>query len=119
MNSKKAFPVAYQNQSATRGPRGDGGKDGSKENRHQEAKAGDDGGKTRPSALSNTSTALNKRGDGRTAEQRAHRDAKGVGTISDGRPRKVSVLAPRLIAEARHGIQGGSAVDDVDVEESE
>jgi hypothetical protein len=116
--TQKWSDLTYQNEGTTSGPRGDGCKDGGKEDCHQETKTSDHGSQASTTTLHDPRSTLNKGGDGRTTKERANRDEGSVSAVSDGRPRKVSLIIDN-VGELGHRVQCSGAVDDIDVEESQ
>lgn len=111
--------ISYQDKSAARGPGRDRGKYRGKEDRDQKAAPGHHGRESSAPSLSNPSTALDERSDGRAAEQRRQRYAAGVGAVRECGPRKVPILRVDHSAESHHRVQSCGGIDNVHVEKGE
>jgi hypothetical protein len=111
--------VTYNDEGAASGPGRDGSKDWRKEERDQEANTADDGSKASSASLSNASTTLDKGSHRGAANNSTQRDHQGVSAVCPSCSRKVTLLAVGPMAEPSHGVESGSAVNEVHIEEGE
>jgi len=105
--------------STSSSPWGNGGKDGGEEDGNEEADTGDHGGNTSLTALRNTSTRLNECSNRRGTEQRADRDTDSIDQVGSSTTLEVLSLLIHDTSEASHSVESTSAVQNIDVEESD
>ena len=98
-------------------PRRDGREDGREEDGNEEADPGGYGRDARLAALADTGTALDEGGYGRGTEKGANTNTDRVDEVRGGGALKILGLVVDQVGEPGHGIQGTSAIEDVDVEE--
>lgn len=111
--------MSHHDKCATRCPRRQRSKDGREEDGDQEAQTSDYGCETRSTALGYTCAAFDEGRDRRASEQGTNGYEEGICAICQRRTRKVSILTVDHATETRHGVEGSSGINDVNVEKCE
>lgn len=109
----------YQNQRAASGPGWNRRKYGGKEHGDEEADAASHGRQASLAAFSNTGARFDECCDGRASQKRANGYTECISTVSKCRAWEIPGFWIYNSREASHAVQGGRAVDDINIEKGE